>query len=149
MAEQNSAPAVDMSAFATRADMPQPADNAPPSVADASAKGDNLRYALENHTHASKARKVRAQCTADGLLVWNFDPPFAPGVVPIVVGQAEAPANSTDVINSQLDGLATNTGCRIRVTRTQRSFLSLLGLNVLSFPAQTGVMFVDAVALEP
>lgn len=144
------APPPDLSNMATKDDMPKAATSAPPSVADSSRTGDETAlYALADHTHASKVRKIRAQCTADGLLVWTFDPPFAVGVVPIVVGQAEAPANSTDVINSQLDGLATNMGCRIRVTRTQRSFLSLLGLNVLSFPSQTGVMFVDAVALEP
>lgn len=140
-----------MDVFAKKSDMPTPATSAPPSVADSSAKGTTeALYALADHTHASKARKIRAQCDASGLLVWAFDPPFATGVVPIVVGQAEAPKGSTDVINSQLDGVATNTGCTIKVTRTQRSFLSLLGLNILSVPSGgTGVMFVDAVALEP
>ena len=140
-----------MGDFAKKSDMPTPATSAPPSVADSSRLGDQPAiYALADHTHASKARKVRAQCTADGILNWTFDPPFLTGIIPIVVGQAEAPKGSTDVINSQLDGVATNTGCTIKVTRTQRSFLSLLGLNILSVPSGgTGVMFVDAVALEP
>lgn len=149
MPDQGSVPAVDTSAFATKADMPSPATSAPPSVADTSAKGDGLRYALENHTHASKARKIRAQCAVDGSLTWTFDPPFAAGVIPRVVAVAETIAGVTDVVNVQVEGTPTNTVAMLRVNRTQRSVASLLGLTILSIPSSVGVMWVHALALEP
>lgn len=97
-----------------------PAAAAPPAVADAGAVGDNPNeFARENHTHASKARKARAPCAADGTMTWVFDPPFADGVIPRVVAIAEAAG--PDVVNVQLVEPPTNLQCKLLVNRTQRS----------------------------
>lgn len=136
--------------LAKKSDMPTAATSAPPSVADSSAVGtQSAVYALANHTHASKARKVRAQSDTAGALVWTFDPPFAAGVVPRVVAVAETAMGVTDVVNVQVEGTPTNTTCNLRVNRTQRTVASLLGLTILSIPSSVGIMWVHAVALEP
>lgn len=136
--------------FASRADIPSPASTAPPAVADQSNKGSgDMVYALANHTHASKARKIRAQSDASGVLTWVFDPPFANGTTPRVVAVAETATGVTDVVNVQVEGTPTNTSCVLRVNRTQRTVASLLGLTILSVPSSVGVTWVHAVALEP
>lgn len=129
--------------------VPSPATSAPPSVADASAVGDLPRYALEDHTHASNARRNRAQCAADGSLVWVFNPPFPNGVVPRINAIAETGAGVTDVVNVQVEGTPTNTQALLRVTRTQRSVVALIGLTVLSLPAQPGVTWCHMSAVAP
>jgi len=138
-----------MSGVSTTPDVPQPATQMPPGVNDTGSVGSVQRFALENHTHASKARKVRVQCAADGSLTWVYSTPFASGVVPIVVAVAEAAGGVTDVINVQVVGTPTNTQCQLLVNRTNKSVAALLGLTVLSVPAQPGVTWVHAVALEP
>lgn len=134
---------------AIQAQIPKPATAMPPGVADQGNKGTVERYALENHTHASKARKARIQSAADGTINWTFSTPFDAGVVPRVVAVAEVPEGTTDVVNVQVVGTPTNTGCKLLVNRTNRSVASLLGLTVLSVPAQPGATWVHAVALEP
>lgn len=129
--------------------MPKPATAAPPSVADAGDKGSGSRYALENHTHASKARKTRIQSAADGTITWTFSPAFDVGVVPRVLAVAEVAAGVADVVNVQVVDTPTNTSCKLLVNRTQRSVVSLIGLTVLSLPSQPGATWVHAVALEP
>lgn len=130
--------------------MPQPASSAPPSVADTSDPGSiQQRYALENHTHASKVRKARVQSAADGTITWTYSTPFDVGVVPRVVAVAEVASGVTDVVNVQVIGTPTNTSCQLLVNRTIRSFVSLLSLTILSVPTQPGVTWVHAVALEP
>lgn len=133
----------------TPQDVPQPATEMPPGVAETGRVGSVPRYALEDHTHASRARKARMQSGADGVINWNFDVPFADGVVPRVVAVAEVPANITDVVNVQVIGTPTNTGCKLLVNRTNRSTVALIGLTVLSLPTQPGATWVHAVALEP
>lgn len=128
---------------------PQPATSMPPGVTDTGSIGTIQRFALENHTHASKARKARMQCAADGTLTWTYSTPFDAGVVPRVVAVAEAANGITDVINVQIVDTPTNVSCKLLVNRTQRSVASLLGLTILSVPAQPGVTWVHAVALEP
>ena len=129
--------------------VPQPATAMPPGVADTGTKGTIPRYALEDHTHASRARKARIQSAVNGTITWTFDPPFADGVVPRVVAVAEAASGVTDVINVQIVDTPTNTQCKLLVNRTQRSVVSLIGLTVLSVPASVGATWVHAVALEP
>lgn len=129
---------------------PKPATTMPPGVADSGALGSEAElYALADHTHASKARKARMQSNADGTLTWVYSTPFPAGVVPRVVAIAEAASGITDVINVQVVGTPTNTQCTLLVNRTVRSVASLLGLTILSVPAQPGVTWVHAVALEP
>ena len=124
-----------------------PGEVVPPSVADTGAKGASSAFARADHTHASKARKVRVESGADGKITWVFDPPFADGVIPRVVAIAEA--GGADVINVQLTEPPTNLQCKLLVNRTQRSVVALLGLTILSLPAQPGITWVHAVALEP
>ncbi len=128
---------------------PLPAENMPPSVSDTGAVGTIPRYALENHTHASKSRKARMQSGADGTITWTFNPPFEAGTVPRVIAVAEVASGVTDVINVQVVDTPTNTSCKLLVNRTNRSTVALLGLTILSLPAQPGATWVHAVALEP
>lgn len=135
--------------YSTPPDVPQPSTTMPPGVSDTGSVGNDLRYALSNHTHASKARKERIQSAADGTITWTYPTPFAVGVVPRVVAVAEVPNGVTDVVNVQVVDTPTNTSCKLLVNRTQRSVVSLIGLTVLSVPSQPGVTWVHAVALEP
>jgi hypothetical protein len=129
--------------------IPQPSTVAPPGVADTGATGTDMKYALANHTHASKARKARVQSAADGTITWVYSTPFDAGVVPRVVAVAEVPSGTTDVVNVQVIGTPTNTQCQLLVNRTNRSVVSLIGLTVLSVPSTPGATWVHAVALEP
>lgn len=150
MADQSSVPAVDTSALALKTEVPAAATNAPPSVADSSAVGtQSMVYALANHTHASKARKARMTSAADGLITWTFNPPFTNGVTPIISAIAETATGVTDVINVQIEGTPTATAATLRVTRTNRSTVALIGLTILSLPSQPGATVVHAIALEP
>lgn len=130
--------------------LPQPSNTAPPGVADSGSAGTQTQvYALANHTHASKARKERLQSAADGTVTWTYPTPFGAGVVPRVVAVAEVPTGVTDVVNVQIVDTPTNVSCKLLVTRTNRSAVALLGLTILSVPAQAGVTWIHAVALEP
>lgn len=129
--------------------LPQPASTTPPSVADVGARGVSARFALADHTHASKVRKVRMQSAANGSLSWTFDPPFTDGVTPIVLAVAEVASGNTDLVNVQVVGAPTSTGCQLLVNRANRSVAALLSLTILSIPASPGVTMVHAVALEP
>ena len=129
--------------------IPQPATSMPPGVADTGKVGSTMRYALEDHTHASKARKERMQSAADGTITWVYSTPFAAGVVPRIVAIAEVASGVTDVVNVQVVDPPTNTQCKLLVNRTSRSVVSLIGLTVLSVPAQPGATWVHAIALEP
>lgn len=135
--------------YTTPSAVPEPATASPPGVSDSGALGTDLRYALANHTHASKARKERMQCAADGTLTWVFNPPFGAGVVPRVTAVAEVTQGVTDVVNVQVIGTPTNTQCSLLVNRTNRSVVALIGLTVLSVPSTPGVTWVHALALEP
>lgn len=129
--------------------IPQPATTMPPGVSDSGALGTVQKFALADHTHASKARKERMQSAADGTITWTHSTPFAAGVVPRVVAVAEVASGVTDVVNVQIVDTPTNTQCKLLVNRTARSVVSLIGLTVLSVPSQPGVTWVHAVALEP
>ena len=133
-----------------QAAMPTAAQDAPPAVADSSAKGTALlEYALGNHTHASKSRKVRITTGADGLYTWTFSPAFEEGVIPIVLAVAETASGVTDVINAQIEGAPSATTAKLRVTRTNRSTVALLGLTILSVPTSPGATVVHAIAVAP
>jgi len=135
--------------YSTPPAVPDPATSAPPGVQDSGAVGSNMKYALADHTHASKVRKIRVQCAADGTLTWTYSTPFTNGVTPIVLAVAEVANGVTDVVNVQVVDTPTATSCKLLVNRTQRSVVSLIGLTVLSVPSQPGVTWVHAVALEP
>lgn len=139
----------DLSNYAQTSSVPQPATAMPPGVSDSGALGSSTKYALENHTHASKARKVRVQSAADGTITWTYGTPFGVGVVPVVAAVAEVANGVTDVVNVQIVDTPTNTSCKLLVNRTNKTFVSLIGLTILSTPTQPGVTWVHAVALEP
>lgn len=131
---------------AVAATVPTASSSAPPSVADTGAKGsETTKFALADHTHASKVRKVRVVCTT-ATLTWTFDPPFASGVVPICLGMAEKAG--ADLFNVQLDGPPTNTGATFRVNRVSSGLLSLL-LGALSINATPASIILHLVAVEP
>lgn len=72
------------------------------------------------------------------------------GAPTVATNQAAEVANGvTDVVNVQVIDTPTNTSCKLLANRTNRSTVSLIGLTVLSLPAQPGVTWVHAVALEP
>lgn len=129
--------------------IPLPADFSPPSVADASVTGaDTLMFALADHTHASKVRRERVQCLADGTLLWTFSSPFGAGVVPRCFAVAEVANTITDVVNVQVIDTPTNSQCKFLVNRTVRSVVALLGLTILSVPTAPGVIWVHVCAIE-
>jgi len=121
----------------------------PPAVADTGSIGTQTQfYALANHTHASKARKVIATTAADGTYTFSYAAnPFVNA--PTCLAVAETAAGVTDVINVQIVGTPTTTSVTFLVNRTQRSVASLLGLTVLSVPTQPGATKIHAICLEP
>lgn len=129
--------------------IPTPSTTTPPSVADASATGTMTTvYALANHTHASKARKGRVVVPTTGFFDVTFGTPFTAGVAPLCAVVAETTAGDTNVVNAQIDGATTSTGLRIRITRTAITVASLLGLNILSVPAQIATA-AHYICIEP
>lgn len=130
--------------------VPLPATSAPPGVTDSGAQGNITRYAMENHTHASKARKGVASIGSNvGTYTWTYPTPFGAGVVPVCNGIAQTASGVTDLVNVQIDGTPTNTQCTFRITRYSQSFLSILGLNVLTFNSASLAITMHMVALEP
>lgn len=143
-------PPANTSGLAPLSAIPQPATNAPPSVSDSGSAGNvSTRFAMENHTHASKARKDRLQTAADGTLTWTYSTPFGAGVVPRICAVAEVASGVTDVYNVQLVGTPSNTSAQLLVNRLQKSVASLLSLTVLSVPSSPGVTWLHLLALEP
>lgn len=130
---------------------PDPAQGPPPSVQDSGSQGNILRYAMENHTHASKVRKERkaisSASAASFTFTWTYPTPFGAGVVPIVNGIAEA-TGTTDSVNVQVEGTPSNTQCVFRVSRYSQTLVSLIGLTILALVAP-GSINIGCVALEP
>src|SRR6185312_10622794 len=87
--------------------------------------GPDNRFAPFMHTHPSKARKDRVLVSIIGYLDVTFKDstgtasPFPSGVTPRCAVVAETTSGDTNVVNAQIDGTPTNTGMRIRITRTQ------------------------------
>lgn len=121
----------------------------PPAVADSGSIGtQTLFYAIANHTHASKARKVIATTAADGTYMFSYAAnPFVNP--PTCLAVAETAAGVTDVINVQIVGTPTTTSVTFLANRVQRSVAAVLGLTVLSVPAQPGAIKIHAICLEP
>ncbi len=127
--------------------VPQPATGTPPDIASTGEKGSTpMQYALANHTHASRLRRARLQSASDGSLTWTFSPPFDVGVIPTIQAIAETGVGVQDVVNVQIEGVPTNTSVTVRVTRTQRSVVALLGLTILSIPGSVGATWVHLTA---
>lgn len=127
--------------------IPKPATITPLGVADDSAKGTDLRYALADHTHASKARKAKVTVSA-ATYVWTYPTAFAAGVSPICNGIAQVVAGNTDLFNVQIIGALTNTQCTFQINRVSSGLLSLL-LGALSINSTPASITLHMSAFEP
>lgn len=137
-------PPVDPSTF------PQPATSMPPGVADTGSVGmSDKRYALADHTHASKARKQRVTGIKTSTYTWVYPTPFDAGVVPIPNAIAGDPSNNAnDCYNVQIVGTPSNTQCTFRIVRQSTGLLSLL-IGALSINPTPGTVDLYCTALEP
>lgn len=129
---------------------PSPSDTIPPGVSDSGALGNDMRYALANHTHASRVRKWTVAINSNVVTyTWIYPTAFPNGVVPVCNGIAQTAPGVTDLVNIQIEGTPTNTQCVFRVTRYSQSFLSLLGINILGLNTSALPISLHMVALEP
>lgn len=129
--------------------IPTAATSAPPAVTDAGALGTQTTvFALANHTHASKARRIIATTAADGSYTFNYSAmPFSSA--PVCAAVAEVASGVTDVVNVQIVGTPTTTSASFLVNRANRSVAALLSLTILSIPAQPGATKIHAICIEP
>lgn len=131
------------------ANLPTPASTAPPGVADSSVVGSDTSYARGFHTHASKVRKQRVTGVNAATYAWTYPSPFTAGVVPIVQGVVEDPANSTsDSYNVQVVGAPTATQVTMRIIRQTSGLFGLL-LGAIGFNSTPGTVNLHLLALEP
>lgn len=138
-----------VSASQVQALVPQPATAMPPGVSDSGSLGTSQKYALENHTHASKARKqIITMGSAASTYTWTYPTPFASGTVPIVSGIVQVPAGNTDLFNVQVLGTPTNTQCTFQINRVSAGLLGLL-LGALSVNPTPIAATIHMIALEP
>lgn len=138
-----------LSAAEVQALVPQPATSMPPGVADMGSLGTDTRYALANHTHASKARKeIKTMGSAASTYVWVYPNAFAPGVVPIVSGIVQVASGNQDLFNVQIIGQPTNTQCTFQINRVSAGLLALL-LGALSLNPTPVAATLHMIALEP
>lgn len=129
--------------------IPQPATSMPPGVADNGLKGTDTRYALADHTHASKARKqLVTMGSASSTYTWTYPTAFGAGVVPVVSGIVQVPNGTTDLFNVQIVGTPSNTQCTFQINRVSAGLLSLL-LGALSINPNPIAATLHLIALEP
>jgi hypothetical protein len=129
--------------------IPQPATAMPPGVSDSGAVGTSQKYALENHTHASKARKQRVTMgSAASTYTWVYPTAFASGIVPIVSAIVQVSAGNQDLFNVQVIGQPTNTQCVFQINRVSSGLLSLL-TGALSINPTPVAATLHCIALEP
>ncbi len=132
--------------------IPTASTSTPPGVADSGSIGTmTSMYALANHTHASKARKIVATTAADGSLTWTYSTPFAAGTVPVCAAVAEVAAGVTDVVNVQIVGSPTATSATFLANRSQRTttILNLVSVTLLQILPTPGATKIHAICLEP
>lgn len=148
-AEDLAAIAAQIAGKADTTAIPLPATAMPPGVSDAGAKGTDSRYALADHTHASKARKqIVTMPSAAMTYAWTYPTPFANGVVPIVNAIVQVANGNTDLFNVQIMGTPTNTGCTFQINRVSAGLLALL-LGALSLNPTPVAATLHMLALEP
>lgn len=127
----------------------QPATSMPPGVSDSGSIGTIQRYALENHTHASKARKqIVTMPSAASTYTWTYPTAFGSGVTPIVSAIVQVSAGNQDLFNVQVSGTPTNTQCTFQINRVSAGLLSLL-LGALSINPTPVAATLHMIALEP
>lgn len=133
----------------TASAIPQPATTMPPGVSDSGALGASQRYALADHTHASKARKqIVTMGSAASTYTWTYPTAFGAGVVPVVSAIVQVAAGNQDLFNVQIVGTPTNTQCTFQINRVSAGLLSLL-LGALSINPTPVAATLHMIALEP
>jgi len=140
---------------AVAAAMPQPATTQPPGVNDSGALGTDAKYALANHTHASRVRKrIITMGSAASTYAWTFSDkdgnalPFPSGVTPVVSCIVQVANGNTDLFNVQVMGAPTNTGCVFQINRVSAGLLALL-TGALSINPTPVAATLHMIALEP
>jgi hypothetical protein len=135
--------------YTTPPNVPLPATSMPPGVSDNGAIGTVQRYALENHTHASKARKqIVTMGSAASTYTWVYPTAFGTGVVPVCSAIVQVSAGNQDLFNVQISGVPTNTQCTFQINRVSAGLLSLL-LGALSINPTPVAATLHMIALEP
>lgn len=138
-----------MSGVSYNPDVPKPATAMPPGVSDNGSVGTDSRYALADHTHASKARKqIVTMGSAASTYVWVYPIAFASGVVPIVSGIVQVASGNQDLFNVQIIGSPTNTQCTFQINRVSGGLLAVL-LGALSLNPTPVAATIHMIALEP
>lgn len=126
-----------------------PASSAPPAVAVGSSLGSTMRFALADHTHASKVRRqIITMSSASATYTWTYPTAFAPGVVPAVCAIVQVPSGTTDLFNVQVQGDPTNTQCTFQINRVSAGLLALL-LGALSLNPTPIAATLHLFAIEP
>jgi len=134
---------------ALQAQIPLPATSMPAGVQDSGQVGSGEKYAREDHTHASKARKqIRTMPSASTTFTWVYPTAFAAGVVPVVSGIVQVPNGTTDLFNVQIVGTPSNTQCVLQINRVSSGLLSLL-TGALSINPAPIAATLHLIALEP
>lgn len=135
--------------YSTAPDVPQPATAMPPGVSDNGSRGTGTKFAREDHTHASKARKERpTMSSAASTFKWTYPVAFATGVVPVCNAIAQVPVGNKDLFNVQVMGQPTNTDCVFQISRVSSGLLSLL-TGALSINPDPVALTLHCIALEP
>lgn len=131
------------------AEVPGPATQMPPGVTDSGAVGTVQRYALENHTHASKARKqIVTMGSAASTYTWTYPTAFGVGVTPIVSAIVQVASGNQDLFNVQVQGAPSNTQCTFQINRVSGGLLALL-LGALALNPTPVAATLHMIALEP
>ena len=101
-------------------------------------------------TAIDTSQRIRLQTAADGTLAWTYPTSYAAGTTPDVEVTCEDATGSTDVLSCKLDGPATSTVAKVRVSRGVRTtLLSLGGLVTVNLAASPGPVWVTLVARAP
>lgn len=130
-------------------DVPLPATASPAGVADNSAVGSGVKYARDDHTHASKARKqIATMPAAATTYTWSYPVPFGTGVIPVVSAIVQVAAGNQDLYNVQVMGTPTNTQCTFQINRVSSGLLALL-TGALSINPTPIAATLHMIALEP
>lgn len=131
--------------------VPTATSNMPMGIADVAAQGsDAMKFEPAGHVHPSKARKAIATVNTNvGTYTWTYPTAFGSGVVPRCSAIAQTSTGVLDLVNVQIEGDPTNTQCVFRIARYSRSFLSLLGLDILSFNTGAISVKLHMLAFEP
>jgi hypothetical protein len=138
--------------IASKADasaVPLPATSMPAGVQDSGQVGSGVKYAREDHTHASKARKqIKVMPSAAMTYTWVYPTAFAAGVVPVLSGIVQVPNGTTDLFNVQVVGTPSNTQCIFQINRVSSGLLSLV-TGALSINPTPIAATLHLIALEP